>query len=129
DEFHERHVQGDVALAVVRELQETVRPELRLAVMSATLETDALARALGAAAVLTAEGRVFPVTIEYDEDAAAERHLATRVARALRRIVGDPGDVLVFLPGAAEIRRTAEAVAPLAAAHGLDVVTLHGDQP
>jgi len=129
DEFHERHLQGDVALAVVREVQETVRPDLRLAVMSATLETDALARALGDAAVLTAEGRAFPVAIEYDEEAAAEVHLATRVARALRRILDDPGDVLVFLPGAAEIRRAAEAIGPLAAARGLDVVTLHGDQP
>jgi len=128
DEFHERHLQGDVALAVARELQETVRPDLRLAVMSATLETDALARALGDAAVLTAEGRAFPVTIEYDEDAAGP-HLATRVARALRRILDDPGDVLVFLPGAAEMRRTAEALAPIAAARALDVVTLHGDQP
>src|SRR5438067_2273424 len=129
DEFHERHLQGDVALAVVREVQETVRPDLRLAVMSATLETDALARALGDAAVLTAEGRAFPVAIEYDEEAAAEVHLATRAARALRRILDDPGDVLVFLPGAAEIRRAAEAIGPLAAARGLDVVTLHGDQP
>src|SRR5207244_3643645 len=107
DELHERHLQGDVALAVVREVQETVRPDLRLAVMSATLETDALARALGDAAVLTAEGRAFPVAIEYDEEASVERHLATRVARALRRVLGDPGDVLVFLPGAAEIRRAA----------------------
>ena len=129
DEFHERHLQGDVALAVVRELQETVRPDLRLAVMSATLETEALARALGDAAVLSAEGRAFPVAIEYDEEAAAERHLATRVARALRRVLGDPGDVLAFLPGAAEIRHAAEAIGPLAAAHGFDVVTLHGDQP
>ena len=128
DEFHERHLQGDVALAVVRELQETVRPDLRLTVMSATLETDALARALGDAAVLTAEGRAFPVTIEYD-DAAGDPHLATRVARTLRRMLDDAGDVLVFLPGAAEIRRSAEALAPIAAAHALDVVTLHGDQP
>src|SRR5205807_950699 len=80
-------------------------------------------------AVLTAEGRAFPVAIEYDEEAAAEVHLATRVARALRRILDDPGDVLVFFPGAAEIRRAAEAIGPLAAARGLDVVTLHGDQP
>src|SRR5207245_3697502 len=129
DEFHERHLQGDVALAVVRELQETVRPDLRLAVMSATLDTDALARALGDAAVLTAEGRAFPVTIEYDDEAAADAPLAMRVARTLRRILADPGDVLVFLPGAAEMRRVAEALAPIAAAHALDVVTLHGDQP
>src|SRR6185369_7607350 len=64
DEFHERHLQGDVALAVVRELQQTVRPELRLVVMSATLDTEPLATYLGGAAVLTAEGRAYPVRIE-----------------------------------------------------------------
>ena len=129
DEFHERHLQGDVALAVVRELQDTVRPDLRLAVMSATLDTDTLARALGDAVVLTAEGRAFPVTVEYDDEPSTDRHVAGRVARALRRVLDDPGDVLVFLPGAAEIRRAAEAIGALAATHDLDVLTLHGDQP
>src|SRR5262245_20724909 len=67
DEFHECHLQGDVALAVVRELQETVRPDLRLVVMSATLDTEALARALGDAAVVSAPGRTHPVAVEYDD--------------------------------------------------------------
>ncbi len=128
DEFHERHLQGDVALAAVCELQDTVRPDLRLVVMSATLDTDALARALGDPAVVTSEGRAHPVTVDYDESDGSERQLAARVAGALRRVLDTPGDVLVFLPGAAEIRRAAEAIAPLASAHGLDVVTLHGEQ-
>src|SRR5436305_130039 len=64
-----------------------------------------------------------------DAGLAGDRHVATRVARTLRRMLDDAGDVLVFLPGAAEIRRSAEALAPIAAAHALDVVTLHGDQP
>jgi ATP-dependent helicase HrpB len=127
DEFHERHLQGDVALAVVRHLQESVRPDLRLVVMSATLDTDALARALDAA-VLTSEGRAHQVAVEHDERPAREP-LPARVAAALRRVLDDQGDVLVFLPGAAEIRRTAEALAPLAAARGLDVLPLHGDLP
>jgi ATP-dependent helicase HrpB len=128
DEFHERHLQGDLALAVVRHLQDTVRTDLRLVVMSATLDTEALAAALPDAGVLTAEARAFPVAIEYDErrDPAP---LAARVAHAVRRLVDAPGDVLVFLPGAAEIRRAAAALAPLAAAHDLDVVPLHGDLP
>ena len=128
DEFHERHLQGDVALAVVRELQESVRPDLRLVVMSATLDTAALEAALGDTVVLTSEGRAFPVDVEHDE-APADRPLALRVAAAVRRALATPGDVLVFLPGAAEIRRAAEALAPLATAEGLDVLPLHGDLP
>jgi ATP-dependent helicase HrpB len=127
DEFHERHLQGDVALAVVLELQETVRPDLRLLVMSATLDTDALARALGDAVVVTSEGRAHPVTIEHEDGPGHARGLPARVASALRRALAEPGDALVFLPGAGEIRRTATAIAPLAAAHGVDVVPLHGD--
>jgi ATP-dependent helicase HrpB len=129
DEFHERHLQGDVALAAVRHLQDTVRPDLRLVVMSATLETDALARTLGDPAVLTSEGRAFPVEIEHDETPPGTRPLPARVAAALRRLLDQAGDVLVFLPGAAEIRRTAEAIASLAAANGFDVVPLHGYLP
>jgi ATP-dependent helicase HrpB len=131
DEFHERHLQGDVALAVVRELQATVRPELKLLVMSATLETDALAAYLGGCPVLTSAGRAFPVQVEFDA-AADDRPLAGRVAGALRRVLADRadrGDVLVFLPGAVEIRRAADAIAPLAAEHDLLVLPLHGDLP
>ena len=131
DEFHERHLQGDVALAVVRELQETVRPDLKLVVMSATLETDRLAAYLGGCPVLTSEGRTYPVQIDY-EPADDDRPLAGRVASAVRRVLAssdDHGDLLVFLPGAAEIRRAAEAVEALAGEHNLAVVPLHGDLP
>src|SRR4029078_3007128 len=79
DEFHERHLQGDVALAVVRELQQTVRPELRLIVMSATLETAKVAAFLAGAPVLTSEGRVYPVEIEYARERSRAR-LSARVA-------------------------------------------------
>jgi ATP-dependent helicase HrpB len=129
DEFHERHLQSDVALAVVRELQESVRPDLRLVIMSATLETDALARYLGpTAVVVTSEGRAHPVTVEYD-DAGHGRRLDDRVVAAVGRALDDHGDVLVFLPGAGEIRRAAAALAPLAERRALEVVPLHGDQP
>jgi ATP-dependent helicase HrpB len=125
DEFHERHLQSDVALAVVRELQESVRPDLRLVVMSATLATDALAAYLPGARVLTSEGRAHPVAIAWD-DAGHGRPLVDRVVAAVRSALADPGDVLVFLPGAGEIRRCASALAGLDA---IDVLPLHGDQP
>ncbi|MBI4514683.1 MAG: ATP-dependent helicase HrpB [Deltaproteobacteria bacterium] len=131
DEFHERHLQGDVALAVIRELQDSVRPDLKLAVMSATLETERLAAYLGGCPVLTSQGKAHPVEIEYAE-AIDDRPLPGRVATALRRVLDQPnegGDCLVFLPGAAEIRRTGEAIAPIATAHQVDVVPLHGDLP
>ena len=131
DEFHERHLPGDVALATARELQETVRPDLKLVVMSATLDTAALADYLAGATVLTSEGRAYPVRIEHVD--ADPRPLATRVAAALARLLDaggdDGGDVLVFLPGAAAIRRADDAIAPLARARGLDVLPLHGDLP
>src|SRR5262245_10872015 len=125
DEFHERHLQGDLALAVVRELQETVRSDLKLAIMSATLATEALARALPDATVLTSEGRAYPVALEWAPLPPRVR-LAEHVATVVRRMLAEPGDVLVFLPGAAEIRRTAEA---LGGVREVDVVALHGDQP
>ena len=131
DEFHERHLQGDVALAVIRELQDTVRPDLKLVVMSATLETERLAAYLGDCPVLTSEGRAHPVAVEYAPMPDA-RGLVERVVAAVRRLLDDPahtGDVLVFLPGAAEIRRTATALEPLATSHRLAVTPLHGDLP
>jgi len=131
DEFHERHLPGDVALAIARELQESVRPDLKLAVMSATLDTAALAAYLPGAALLTSAGRAFPVAIAHAGERDA-RPIALRVAASLSRLLAegdDGGDVLVFLPGAAEIRRCAEALEPLARTHGLDVVPLHGELP
>lgn len=134
DEFHERHVPGDLALAVVRELQNTVRPDLKLVIMSATLETEALAAFCGGppgCRVFTCAGRAFPVAVEHVPTPDARR-LATRVAGALRDVLADKsdrGDILVFLPGAAEIRRAASAIAPLAAAHDLLVMPLHGELP
>jgi ATP-dependent helicase HrpB len=131
DEFHERHLQGDVALAVIRELQQTVRPDLKLVVMSATLDTERVAVYLDNCAVLTSEGKLHPVQIEYVAQ-LDDRPLPGRVATALRRVLAnadDSGDVLVFLPGAAEIRRTATAIEPIAKTHDLAVVPLHGDLP
>ncbi|HEY3816047.1 MAG TPA: ATP-dependent helicase HrpB [Polyangiaceae bacterium] len=127
DEFHERHLQGDVALALVERLRRTRRPELRVVAMSATLATAPLAAHLGAP-VLRSEGRRFEVAIEHLPE-ADDRPLALQVASALRRLVAEglDGDVLVFLPGAGEIRRAREACDKLATEAGLALVPLHGD--
>jgi ATP-dependent helicase HrpB len=128
DEFHERHLQGDVALALLRRLQER-RPELKLIVMSATLDAEPIARFLRCPS-LRAEGKRFDVTIEYALR-ASDRPLENDVAGAVRSLVSDglDGDVLVFLPGAAEIRKAQAACTSLASQADLDVVMLHGDLP
>ncbi|MFL5312088.1 MAG: helicase-related protein, partial [Myxococcales bacterium] len=129
DEFHERHLQGDVALALLVRLMRGPRPDLKLLVMSATLEAAPVAAHLGCGTVRS-EGRRFEVTIEHGERPDARR-LGDQVAAAVRKLTvpGTSGDVLVFLPGAAEIRHAGEAVAELAAHRGLLVLPLHGDLP
>ncbi len=126
DEFHERHLHTDLALALVRQLQRTSRPDLRLVVMSATLEGPALAERLGAT-FLACKGRAHPVAIEHLARPEGTP-LAQQVAQALARVVPDleGGHALVFLPGAAEIRQALSACAPLAEARGLALLPLHG---
>jgi len=128
DEFHERHLEGDLALSLLRRLQRTRRPDLRLVAMSATLDPAPLAAYLGGAPVLRSEGRQYPQEIEYTPHSAAP--LEQQVAAALERLAshGLRGHVLAFLPGAAEIRRAQSACAPLAERHGWLALALHGDQ-
>ncbi len=128
DEFHERHLQGDVALAMLRRMQRTTRPDLCLAVMSATLDPGPIARFLGDASRVRSEGRRFEVTIEHLPQ-PDERPLHVLVVDALRRLVreGLDGDVLVFLPGAAEIRRCMAACEHVASSADMMVLPLHGD--
>jgi ATP-dependent helicase HrpB len=127
DEFHERHLQADVALALIERLRRTRRPELRVAVMSATLSTEAIASHLQAP-VIRSEGRLFDVAIEHLAS-PDDRPLGSQVASAVRGLVtgGLDGDVLVFLPGAAEIRRAREACEHVASEANLAIVPLHGD--
>lgn len=130
DEFHERHLEGDLALALLRRLQqrraEQSQPPLRLLVMSATLETEPVARFLGDCPVLTSPGRQFPLTITHLSDSAAP--LEALVARAVEQLLreGVTGDLLAFLPGAAEIRRAQRACEEPARRAGLLVLPLHG---
>jgi ATP-dependent RNA helicase HrpB len=128
DEFHERHLEGDLALALLRRLQRTRRPDLRLVVMSATLDAAPVAAYLGSARVLRSEGRAHPLEIEYTPHSAAP--MEEQVAAALERLSarGMAGHVLVFLPGAAEIRRAQTACAAAARRHGWTLLPLHGDQ-
>jgi ATP-dependent helicase HrpB len=128
DEFHERRVEGDLALALLRRLQQTTRRDLRLLVMSATLDAAPVAHYLGDARVIRSEGRQHPLEIEYSPHSAAalEQQVAAAVERLAARSIA--GHVLVFLPGAAEIRRAQTACAALAARLGWIVLPLHGDQ-
>jgi ATP-dependent helicase HrpB len=124
DEFHERHLESDLALALLRRVQQTTRPDLRIVVMSATLNAAPIARYLDHCPIYTQEVRLHPLEIEYTPESA--RPLEDKIASAVDRLIGT-GDVLVFLPGAAEIRRATRALDPLARKHDLIVVPLHGD--
>ncbi|HYR18290.1 MAG TPA: ATP-dependent helicase HrpB [Myxococcales bacterium] len=129
DEFHERHLQGDVALALLLQLLRGSRPDLKIIVMSATLDSAPVAAHLGCS-VVRSEGRRFEVALEHAER-PDPRRLSDQVAAAVRKLTvpETSGDVLVFLPGAAEIRQAGEAVAELAAHRLLIVLPLHGDLP
>ena len=129
DEFHERSLDADLALAMARKTQLEVRGELRLVVMSATLEAGPVARFLGDAPVIESAGRSYPVEIRHREIAderAPERSVVATVASVLDET---GGDVLVFLPGVGEIRRVHAGLDALATERGLDVVDLYGDLP
>lgn len=130
DEFHERHLALDIGLALVRRLQKTSRPDLKVVVMSATLDTAPIKRFMDDCPVLSVKGRPHEVVVHHAER-ADERPLqiqvATAVGKALREQV--EGDILVFLPGAGEIRRAMEACASLGKEHNLAVVPLYGDLP
>ena len=132
DEFHERHVYGDITLARARMLQESTRPDLKLVVMSATLDTG-LVRDYLACPTLSTAGRVYPVEVEYLARPVEQRHqpIWDVAAEAFARLVqaGIDGDVLVFMPGAYEIMRTIDAIGDLTAARGWTLLPLYGDLP
>ncbi len=110
DEFHERHLYGDITLARALHLQETKRPDLKLVVMSATLESDKVEKYLAPAALLTSSGRTYPVAIEYLTK-SANYPIWDLAADELERLgPGTEGDVLVFMPGKYEITRTISAI-------------------
>jgi ATP-dependent helicase HrpB len=132
DEFHERHLYGDITLASALLLQRGARPDLKIIVMSATLDAGALRRYLEPCDVLCSQGRAFPVSVEYlsktpDFDAEPVWGVA---ARECARVAGaTSGDILVFMPGAYEIGRTIQAVQGSRELRGFAALPLHGELP
>jgi ATP-dependent helicase HrpB len=127
DEFHERHLAGDLGLALALDVQAQLREDLRLVVMSATLDGEKLARFLDAPR-LSSEGRGFAVQVAHFP-ARREESLEVQVRRAVEHAVqSHPGDVLVFLPGQREIARVQAMLAEVLA-HDIVVLALHGELP
>ncbi|MBE0500519.1 MAG: ATP-dependent helicase HrpB [Desulfuromonadales bacterium] len=125
DEFHERNLQSDLALALCRDAQQGLRPDLKLVIMSATLETDQLSRLLDCAPVISSAGQLYPVLTTFaDLDYDFQSLWSAVVATVCRALQETEGDILVFLPGAAEIQKT---VAALRKAHpAIDIAPLYG---
>ena len=126
DEFHERSLDADLGLALARDVQSALREDLRILVMSATLDGARVARLLGDAPVVASEGRAFPVETRYlgrRGDMPLERQMADAIASALR---AESGSVLAFLPGAAEIRRTQNFLEERLADANTEIVPLFG---
>jgi ATP-dependent helicase HrpB len=126
DEFHERHLESDLALALLKRLQRT-RPDLRIIVMSATLDTEQVAQYLDGCPILRSEGRLFEVSIQHLP--YSPKSLEAQLADALELLIAEEasGDVLAFLPGAAEIRRAMRESQAVARQANLLVLPLHGD--
>src|SRR6476659_1921248 len=122
DEFHERSLDADLGLALARDVQEGLCEDLKLLVMSATLDGARVGKLLGDAPVIESTGRAFPVEVRYlgrDPHAPIERQVADAVARAIR---AETGSLLAFLPGAAEIQRTERLLREGIADRSIDIV-------
>ena len=130
DEFHERNLLSDVALGLVKRVQATARPDLRIMVMSATLDAEPIAKYLGDCPVLVSEGRTYPVEIQHlkhlDERPASEQAV-DQLELLLNR--GEQGDVLIFMPGMGEIQSTINAGRSIRTGERLEWIPLHGEIP
>jgi ATP-dependent helicase HrpB len=125
DEFHERSIHADLGLALTLQTRSVLRPDLRILVMSATLDGGPVAALLGDAEIVTSEGRAHPVEVRH-RPRRSETRLEAAVARAVRSALdNERGDILVFLPGAGEIRRVESLLGDVGAA----VIPLHGNLP
>ena len=129
DEFHERSLDADLGLALALDLRRYLREDLRIVVMSATLDGAPVARLLGDAAIVTSSGRSFPVALRYLDRAPSDRleeAVAAAIGRGLRE---EEGSMLVFLPGGAEIRRVERLIAERDLGPEIMVAPLYGDLP
>lgn len=129
DEFHERHLYGDITLARTLDLQLSGRPDLKVVVMSATLELGDLESYLAPCSVLESAGRTFPVAIEYLERSPGERPPWELAAEALAAHAPASGHALVFMPGAYEIQRTISEIRATSGLRDFAVFALHGEMP
>lgn len=129
DEFHERHLYGDITLARALQIQETVRPDLIIVVMSATLDIGPLRKYLEPCEVLSSQGRTFPVEIDYLPKPVGDWPVWEAAVKELERLVMEhDGDALVFMPGGYEIGRTVQAARDTLGSQFI-VLPLHGDLP
>ena len=129
DEFHERHLYGDITLARALQIQETVRPDLFILVMSATLDVGPLQKFLAPCTVVSSQGRTFPVAIEYLPKPVGDWPIWEAAVKELEHLVKQhDGDALIFMPGAYEISRTVQAARD-ALGNKFIVLPLHGDLP
>ena len=126
DEFHERSLDADLGLALARDAQQVLREDLRILIMSATLDGAAISRRLDEAAVVESQGRMFPIETRYLGRDVTQR-IEDQAARAIETALADqPGSVLVFLPGQGEIRRTAERLSERLRRTDVDIAPLYG---
>jgi ATP-dependent helicase HrpB len=130
DEFHERNLLSDVALGLVKDLQKSRRPDLKMMVMSATLEAEPVAKYLDDCPILVSEGRQYSVEVRY-LDLDDRQPAPDQAAQAIEQIVnsGEQGDILVFMPGMAEINQTINAARSARTKEHLAFIPLHGDLP
>lgn len=129
DEFHERHLDSDLALAMAKKVQAQARQDLRLVVMSATLETETLSKYFDDCTVIESEGRSYPVTVDYLA-LADPRPIHTAAGHAVRQVLEHTeGHVLVFLPGVGEIQRTGELLESWKDLGAIAIHRLYGDLP
>jgi ATP-dependent helicase HrpB len=133
DEFHERHLYGDITLARALDLQDTQRPDLKILVMSATLDSARLEQYLQPCRILESQGRTFPVDIQFagTPSYVDKRPVWEQAASAFSDFVrsGGEGDVLVFMPGGFEISQTIEAIRHCDESRGFILLPLHGELP
>ena len=128
DEFHERNLLSDVALALVKHLQQSQRPDLVMLVMSATLDAEPVAAYLSSCPILVSEGQSFPVEVAY-LPVPDQRPFTVQAAEAVERILyeGEPGDILVFMPGRGEINGTLDALRGMRTQERVACIPLHGE--
>ena len=129
DEFHERNLQADLGLALAMESQAILREDMKIMVMSATLETESIASLLGDAPIICSEGKMFPVKTYYLTNPPAEK-LETEVVKKIQETLRcQEGDILVFLPGAGEIKRVQRQLSERIAVDNVKIKVLYGDLP